>query len=157
RAVVPAVEVTDATEVTLVVQLDGQPFVPGTSVTAEGERRLDVEATDAAGNQTARTVRFSIDTTPPALVDLAPPSGTITSEATVVVAGRAIGAVTVRVDGVEVALAGESFSSSPIALAEGERTLSIVATDSAGNQATQALVVVRDTTAPTLTISQPAA
>jgi RHS repeat-associated protein len=157
RAVVPVVEATDATEITLVLRLDGQPFVSGTSVATEGERRLEVEATDEAGNLTARTVRFTIDTTAPVVASVEPPSGTVTREATVVVSGRAVGAATVRVDGVDVPLAGDAFASAPIALAEGERTIPVVAIDAAGNQATQSVTVVRDTTAPTLAITQPAA
>ena len=61
------VTTNDATDVTLSVTLDGQPFANGSTVSAEGAHTLVATATDAAGNDTVRTVSFVIDTTDPVI------------------------------------------------------------------------------------------
>ena len=56
-----------------------------------------------------------------------------------------------------VPLLGDQFVAGPFALAEGERTFALVARDAAGNEVSRAHHVVRDVTAPTVSIQQPAA
>jgi hypothetical protein len=62
--VTPEITVTDAHLSQHTTTLNGKPFTPGTTITAAGSYELTVEATDAAGNTSRTTVRFSIE--PPA-------------------------------------------------------------------------------------------
>jgi len=59
--VTPVITVTDAHLFRQTIFLNGQPFTPGTAITAAGSYELTVEATDAAGNTSRTTVRFSIE------------------------------------------------------------------------------------------------
>jgi len=58
--VTPEIAVTDAHLSQHTTTLNGQPLTPGTTITAAGSYELTVEATDAAGNTSRTTVRFSI-------------------------------------------------------------------------------------------------
>jgi RHS repeat-associated protein len=156
RAVQPAVEVTDASSVTVDSQLNGAAFTPGSTVAAEGQHELAVAATDAANNSANHSVHFEIDTTPPQLVSVLPQDGSLTSAAEVTLEGDATGAAALTVDGQAVDLVGGHFVAGPYSLSEGLRTWSLVASDLAGNQATKAHRIVRDATAPVLTLGQPA-
>ena len=57
--------VSDFTEYTYRMLLDGRIYLPGTRITEEGSHLLEVQAEDAAGNMSAATAVFSIDSTPP--------------------------------------------------------------------------------------------
>lgn len=57
--------VQDATEYSYAIRLDGTLYNTGTRVTDEGARVLQVEAVDAAGNQSTAEAVFQIDHTPP--------------------------------------------------------------------------------------------
>ena len=157
HSVTPVLDVTDASPVTVDATLDAAPFTSGTAVSGEGVHQLSVTATDDAGNTASLSLAFEIDTLPPAFVSVAPEDGTLTAAAEVTLTGEVAGADAVSVDGTAATLAGGSFSAGPFALAEGERTFSIVAADAAGNSATRAHRVVRDSTPPTVALSQPAA
>ena len=62
--VVITVSVSDDTDVTTTIRLDGAAFPSGTPVAAEGSHELVVQATDEAGNGATRTVPFTIDLPP---------------------------------------------------------------------------------------------
>src|SRR5207244_12818542 len=47
--------------------LNDAPFISGTSITVDGDYRLTIQATDAAGNVAVATVAFTIDATPPVI------------------------------------------------------------------------------------------
>ncbi|MCI9441827.1 MAG: hypothetical protein HFH15_11475 [Ruminococcus sp.] len=57
--------VQDATEYSYAIRLDGRLYNTGTRVMDEGARVLQVEAIDAAGNQSTAEAIFQIDHTPP--------------------------------------------------------------------------------------------
>jgi hypothetical protein len=59
--VMPEITVTDPHLSQQTITLNGQPFTPGTAITAAGSYELTVEATDAAGNTSHTTVRFAIE------------------------------------------------------------------------------------------------
>lgn len=65
--VAPAFDVVDANLASVTATLDGAAFTSGTFVTAEGTHILVVTAVDRAGNQTVRTVTFTLDFTLPVL------------------------------------------------------------------------------------------
>jgi hypothetical protein len=66
--VTPIITVTDATAVTQTVTLNGELFVSGMVVTAEGDYALTVQAADATGHRASKTLDFRIDTTAPVIV-----------------------------------------------------------------------------------------
>ncbi|HMB54063.1 MAG TPA: Ig-like domain-containing protein, partial [Thermoanaerobaculia bacterium] len=158
RAVTPVVDVTDASPPVVVdLAMDGAPFTSGSTVSGEGAHQLVVTATDDASNVATLTIDFEIDTVAPVFVSVSPEDGALTAAAEVTITGEVAGADAVTVDGVAASLAGGSFSAGPFALSEGERTFSVVASDAAGNSATRAHRAVRDSTPPTVSLSQPAA
>ncbi len=157
RAITPVIVVTDASPWTLVATLDGAPFVSATPVASEGLHVLQATATDSAGNPATRQVSFRVDGSPPALVAISPADGFVTAAAEVHLQGQILGAETLTIDGVDVPLLGDQFVAGPFALAEGERIFALVARDAAGNEVSRAHHVVRDVTAPTVSILQPAA
>ncbi|MEA2604011.1 MAG: hypothetical protein QOF89_5003 [Acidobacteriota bacterium] len=157
RAVTPVVEITDTSTFTSTITLDGLPFVSGTRVTSDGDHLLEVRATDAAGNTATRQARFSIDTTAPVFVSVEPADGTVTAQAQVVLQVRVTGADSAMANGAVVNLVGESFTAGPFPLAEGDNLFRLAAVDAAGNRAEKTVKVVRDSTPPTVVLSQPAA
>ncbi len=157
RAVAPVVAATDANAVTLDLQLDGQPFVSGATVMAEGSHVLAALATDVAGNSANLTRTFTIDTTSPVLSGITPAAGTIVADAQATIAGQVTGATTVTVDGQAASINGSSFSAGPFTLVEGSRTFSVVATDAAGNSASVDRTIERDATVPVVVVTSPAA
>ena len=98
------------------------------------------------------------DRTPPRIEVLSPGNLALTNLASITVSGSVDDAnATVEVDGTPVALVGGTppTFSAEVDLAEGENTLSIVATDEAGNVATASVNVTRDSTPPRVTIDSP--
>ena len=53
--------------------LDGQPFQPGTSVSAEGEHKFDVTVTTCQGDTVTVTHTFTIDSAPPVITAVIDP------------------------------------------------------------------------------------
>ncbi len=155
RAATPVVEVTDASAVTVDARLDGAAFTSGTQVSGEGTHQLAVTATDAAGNTASLAVGFEIDTTPPAFTAVLPANDSVTAEAQVTLQGHVSGASAVTVDGQPATLAGQDFTAGPYTLAQGTRTWTIAAADTAGNTAQWTHRIVRDSQAPTVAIAQP--
>lgn len=92
----------------------------------------------------------------PSLTIQQPANNTITQNNTVTVTGTVVSdfAPIVKINGAEAVLNGNSFSAD-VALAEGSNTINITAIDFFSNQTTATVVVVKDTTPPALTISQP--
>ncbi len=156
-AVVIEVSATDPSGIeSVVITLDGGPFVSGASVATEGSHLLEVVARDTVGNEVALSRSFAIDTTPPVIVIAAPEPELVTRDGAVVVTGSAVGAVEVRVAGHPAGLEGDQFVSAPVALSEGTNPIAVVALDGVGNETSQSLAVVRDTVAPTLAVTSPA-
>ncbi|HEY7697677.1 MAG TPA: hypothetical protein VIE88_04635, partial [Vicinamibacteria bacterium] len=62
--VTPLIEITDAHPKSETITLNGAPFVSGTTVSAVGAYVLEVQAEDAAGNRSERTLAFEIEGTP---------------------------------------------------------------------------------------------
>ncbi len=155
--VTPEISASDATEVVTSATLDGATYLPGTVIDGDGLHQLSVSASDAAGHQATVLVSFSLDLAAPVFADLAPVAGSVDSAAQVTLTGRAPGAVSVSVDGQAATLAGDGFSAGPFNLSEGERVFLLAATDSGGNVTQLTHHLTRDSTAPQLTLGQPAA
>ena len=63
--VTPEFSAEDANLATVSATLNGEPFESGTEITEDGTYTLVVTASDKAGNESSRTVSFTIDRTPP--------------------------------------------------------------------------------------------
>ncbi len=147
--VVPTIAVTDMhpDPTQDVRSVDGQPYVAGAPIVAEGAHVLFVRAIDRAGNRTERTLRFTIDRSPPPLQFLAPTDGTATTAATVDVRlNTEAGARVVLQVGAYVAEAfaapsGEVvFGSVPLQL--GSNLLRARASDTAANQSPERTITL---------------
>ncbi len=134
-------------------------FADTVALATDGLHTLTVVATDAADNQSTVTRKVRRDTQAPSLSVTAPASGTSYTQAasttvtgTVSDAGKLAG---VTVNSVAAVVAAGAFGESR-SLVYGSTTITTVATDSAGNVATDVRTVVRDTLQPALAITSPA-
>jgi hypothetical protein len=151
---------SDASATTVTVNgvnatVTGNSFTASVPV-AEGQNSLLIAATDAAGNHTDLTRHVIRDTTLPTIVIQQPTINTVTNVNQVTVSGTFSDATTttVQVNGVNATLTGNTFTRT-VSLVEGANSLTAVAVDAAGNQSTASRSITRDTTIPTITISQP--
>lgn len=100
------------------------------------------------------------DTVAPTLNVTAPANGFVTAAASVTVTGTAFdtsGLSSVTVNGTAVTVAANGSFSKAVSLSGGSNTITIKATDTAGNVATVTRTVIRATSGPSLTITSPAA
>jgi len=164
RPVRVKITVVDMTATTIAATLNGAPFDPATSITADGTYTVSVVATDEVGWQNDPvTASFTIDQTPPALTFTSHADNAVVSTPTVVVGGGADDAITVvrtvDVNGTPatVDLGAKTFVSEPVPLVEGQNTITATGTDKAGNVGTAQLHLELDTRAPEITVTAPAA
>jgi RHS repeat-associated protein len=115
----------------------------------EGSNAITVTARDGAGNETTTSLAVVLDGTPPSLAIESPPNGATVGQQALVVSGTASdanGVASVTVNGAAATVSGASWSAN-VTLAAGANTLSVVATDAAGN-ATAASVSVSFVSTP---------
>lgn len=145
------VAVADANQDTSSITLDGNPFTSGTTVSAEGPHVLRVSATDGAGNQASRELRFTIDKTPPGIQITGVAEGdfrrdTVTPE------------ITFTDTNLDPEAPGETlldqtpFVSGTPVIGEGVHILTASVTDLAGRTTTVTLDFVIDKTAPEIDV-----
>jgi hypothetical protein len=147
-----------------------------TTMVANGNHTLTAVATDTAGNSaTSAAVSVAVnnttkDTTPPTVSITAPANGATVSNTVTVSANAtdnvAVASVQFKLDGANLGsldtTAPYSVSWNTTTVANGNHTLTAVATDTSGNSATSAGVSVavnnttKDTTPPTVSITAPA-
>ncbi|MEO1086221.1 MAG: hypothetical protein AAFY88_18435, partial [Acidobacteriota bacterium] len=122
---------------------------------AEGSNDLLVEALDDAGNRVERVHRLDRDTTAPALTVGTPQDGDVVSSGPIRVAGTASDErlQDVRVNGAAANLVGTTFEALDVPLVAGANVLTVVATDSLGNETTRSLTVTLDDAAPTFDVT----
>lgn len=153
--VTPVIEVDDP-GASVSATLDGAAFISGATVSASGSHELSVTVTGSAGVSASTLRVFVIDSAAPVFGSVAPADGSVQSAAEVTLSGTMTGAVEVTVDDTAASLHAGSWSFGPIALAEGERQLDLVATGRNGLTTQQIHRVVRDATAPSLSVTAPA-
>jgi RHS repeat-associated protein len=155
--------VSDLTKSTLTV--NGTPFTIGADggftgnvALTSGVNTLTFVARDAAGNQTQTTRTLTRDNDAPVVSVASPSDQVLVKTNTVTVRGTITDAsvVTATLNGVPLTIASDRTYQSTIALSEGLNTITLVATDAAGNSTTLTRAVTLDTTAPTLVVSTPA-
>ena len=153
RAVAPIVRAQDLDErTTLTVTLDGQPYVSGTTIAAEGLHTLRARAQDCAGHLSdEKVLAFTIDRTAPVIISTTPANGASLG-ARAPVAGTLSEEASVAIEGTALASPFATTFSIQDALQEGTNRLVLVATDRAGNSARLPYVVTLRTTAPTVEI-----
>lgn len=128
-------------------------YTPTTAL-ADGSHSIVFNAKDNDGNSaTQKSVTFTIDTVAPVLTITSPVDGSVTNTASCVVSGTTndvtSSPVTLTVNGASVTVGSDGSFSKTITLSEGENTITIVATDSAGKSTTVTRTVTLDTGAPT--------
>lgn len=143
---------------------------------AAGANAITLTATDGAGNTGTAVITVTYDATPP-LVQITGPTVNptlITAGTTITLTGTAsdsgggaINTITWSTTGAVAPNSGVctyvvgppgtwSIPNPQVALATGAQTITITATDTAGNSATDTITVTRDNTNPSLTVTTPA-
>ncbi|MBL8229538.1 MAG: hypothetical protein JNL98_13700 [Bryobacterales bacterium] len=134
-------------------QLNGTAFQAVVPL-IEGDNVITAVATTAAGLTGTASTQVNLDTTPPFLAVNSPGAGYSTSAASVTISGTVndivIGTVntqqvSVSVNGANVAVNNRRFVAADVALVPGDNTMTIIATDRTGNNATSTLTVRRIT------------
>jgi subtilase family serine protease/flagellar hook assembly protein FlgD/Tol biopolymer transport system component len=145
----PVVVVSDANLSGAVITLDGVPFVPGTSVGADGTHRLQVEAHDKAGNSSSENIDFVVDRSEPVISVMGVSDGAILA-----------GPVTPVVEVVDSHLAtksilldGHAWVPGTAVTARGSHLIEVEATDRAGNSSSVDVSFVIDDELPTIEIT----
>ena len=128
---------------------------------ADGSHTIQIDADDFDENSaTAATVTFVVDTVPPTLTVTAPADNSITNVASCTVTGITNDAtsspvtLTVQLNSgtpETVTVSQDGSFSKTITLATGENTITVVATDSAGQSTTVTRTVTLDQAAPVFT------
>jgi hypothetical protein len=148
RAVTPIITVTDAHVTSSLITLNGVPFQSGTVIHAEGIYDLVVQATDAAGHTARKTLRFLVDRTAPVIDLQGVEAGRVyNTDVVPVVHIRDANTVVPRHT-----LNDQPFTSGTRLTAEGDYTLTALATDLAGNVSRQSLTFTIDKSAPVIDI-----
>lgn len=122
---------------------------------SDGNHTIKFDASDNDGNvATQKSITIKVDTVPPTLTVNSPTEGMVTNNATLVVSGVTNDAtsspVTLKVNNQPVEVQENGQWSTTIILSEGENTITIVATDSAGKTSTVTRHVTLDTGAPVI-------
>ncbi len=132
---------------------------------APGPNTLTFLATDCEGNSRQQQITLIFGNTPPQVAILTPAEGSFSKSATIAVSGTASGTpgiASVTVNGVAAIISGNNWTASitfpPLGgTVDGSKTITAVATSTAGTQATAQVHVVIDTTVPTISAAlQPA-
>jgi FtsP/CotA-like multicopper oxidase with cupredoxin domain len=150
---------TDTNLISIAAILDGVtlPSVPAAlGPFADGAHTITIDAADAAGNHGTATSNFTVDATPPVVVITSPPAGTVLTASplltyTVTDANPNPALTVVRVDGNVVANPVSGMTLGP--LAAGVHTLTIDATDLAGNVSPTSSVTFTINLGPALTVT----
>ena len=123
----------------------------------EGTNVITIKATDASNNTTTIVRNIVRDSTPPSLTVSAPSIGIITNQPSITVSGTVTDAhaVTVSVNGTVLSIAQNGSWTGTVYLIQGTNTITVVATDAAGNKTTVSRTVIEDWTAPAITVSLP--
>ncbi len=120
----------------------------------DGTYTFEVVAIDRAFNSNTTWVTMVRDTLAPSIEVLRPATGLITGEGTIDLLAFCYGASSVTVQGVEVGAVDGPFNHT-VALSEGANTITVRATDLAGNVAEVVLEVTLDSVAPVVTVDAP--
>lgn len=134
-------------------------YTPSSALT-DGSHTIKIDASDFDGNAaTQKSVSFKIDTVPPTLNITSPNANLVTNKVACKVSGTTNDAtsspvkVTIKLNGgasENVTVGSDGTFSKDLTLVEGDNTITIVATDSAGKSTTVTRKVIVDMKAPTI-------
>lgn len=163
ESLVVSVRVTDDAGVSSVVAGSavladqGDGTWSGTVALVEGPNLIDVVAEDLGGHFTWASVLVYRDTTPPSFVLASPLDGTVTQEQDVILSGQVVdaSAVSLTVNGQSIPVGAAGAFHWPFALALGSNSVTLAATDGAGNVGTRTSTLFRAFTPITLVMSEP--
>lgn len=118
---------------------------PSQTVTSEGANQaISGTATDVAGNSANATATINLDKTPPVISISSPANNSFSSTSTLQITGTATDALSevasTTCNGSAAIFQGNSFTCS-VTLSPGANTITIIATDVAGNSSSQAITV----------------
>lgn len=135
-------------------------YTPSTAI-SDGEHTITFDASDNDGNAaTQKSVTFKVDTVPPTLSITSPDDGLITNQESCTISGTTNDVtsspciVTVKLNNgaaEEVTVQSDGKFEKVVTLTEGENTITIVSTDSAGKASTVTRTVTLNTHAPVIT------
>ncbi len=151
----PVAAVVDAHPGSLVLTLDGNPFVSGTAVSSEGEHLLAATAVDLAGNRTDASIRFTLDRTAPVVAVSVPVEDALIPVDRVTVIGNTEPGASVRLslagfETVSIADSSGQFQVADVVLSAGANPIVVRATDRAGNIGASLTRTVRYAPGPSL-------
>jgi|GEM_PF-1383821 len=128
----------------IAVNIDGPPS--GINYTSEGEYNITIIVTDEVGNTATKTVSFTIDKTKPFLEILSPANNTITNQSVTLTYS-----VSDNIDiPSEIVV---SIGNGTVYSDDGNYTITINATDRAGNTASKTVSFTVDKTSPEITVT----
>src|SRR5207247_5789405 len=143
----PGIFVAGLTDPGTTVTVDGTPVTVSpsggfsTTVYIVGVHVFDVVATDPAGNVARATAIVEFDNTAPAVAITSPATGRIVAVPTVTITGQTEPGAHVVVNGYSVAVDTTGVFSVRLALQSGANAITAMATDDAGNSATDSITV----------------
>jgi hypothetical protein len=146
--IAPVVQVRDRHPADAAAMLDGLPLPAGAPVTSEGTHFLEVDATDAAGNHSSATLRFTIDRTPPVVAWSGFFDGAVVAQSVV----ASFTASDANLASAWATANGRAFASGGTLSEEGTYVMVATAADRAGNQRSATATVTIDRTAPTIAL-----
>ncbi len=122
----------------------------------EGEHTITVSAADSVGNANSTSVSITVDITPPSISISSPEDGSWINSLSLNVVGTLDDTEisSISVNGSNFDVSGGNFNAA-VTLVEGENDIVIIATDSAGNSATETISVNIDVTPPSISITSP--
>lgn len=126
----------------------------------EGANTITAIATDKAGNSATNsvTITYVRDTIPPLAVISSPANGIKVNTENITITGIIDdNTATVTVNGINAAVSNNAFTAPNVPLTEGQNTITVTATDPAGNTSSAAIIIYCDTTGPTVLSTSPAA
>ena len=139
--------------------LDGSGFSLANVDLLEGDNAFAIAATDLAGNSSTANITVKLDSTAPVITITSPADGAVVNTSTITVTGT----VTendaldyVKVNNIVATVDGTNYTCEVPGLIEGDNTITVEARDEAGNITTDNITVTLDTSAPVITITDPA-
>lgn len=148
KSVQAFIEVTENNLEQTLVTLNGADYESGTVISEDNNYELIVSVVDRAENTATTTLNFIVDTTPPnAPTILEPTDGevidTLSTKVTGTTESNALVSISVGdYQTTTIATADGQFSFNDVILIEGENTITVFATDTAGNKSDQAQITV---------------